>query len=118
MPILVILRLRITDKLRSSLNRLMKLRRAASNVVDRFLHRWISLLNGATVQTMRRVAHELHDLSREDLSPFEGKLLRVLRNQLLVIIQEECRTAWTPERSRKDGRGRGSNWRLPKTPIN
>lgn len=82
----------------------------------RFHAVWLRFLLRASVQTMRRVAHEMSALERENAQYRDGRLFRLLRYQLEYVIQDVGKTPWTVARSRLDLRGRKPRGRdlLPK----
>jgi hypothetical protein len=84
----------------------MGMRRDATKAVHRFHQRWLRFLLTASLQTQRRVAHELFDLEMENRGYLDGEVLGLLRRHLEHAIQSIGKTGWTVQRSRRDLRGR------------
>jgi hypothetical protein len=84
----------------------MEIRRDATKAVSRFHKRWVQFLLSASLQTQRRVCHELFDLEQENRDYLDGQFLLVLRKTLEHVIQDIGNTPWSVQRSRRDLRGR------------
>ncbi|MBM3536048.1 MAG: hypothetical protein FJX60_23805 [Alphaproteobacteria bacterium] len=84
----------------------MSPRREMTWIVIRFHAAWLRFLLKVSVQTMRRVAHELAVLERENAGYRDGALFRLLREQIEFVIQDVGKTPWTVARSKRDLRGR------------
>jgi hypothetical protein len=82
------------------------IRRDATKAVSRFHERWLRFLLSASLQTQRRVCHELFDLEQENRNYLDGQFLSVLRKTLEHVIQDIGKTPWTVQRSRRDLRGK------------
>lgn len=68
---------------------------------------WVNCLSHATVQTMRRAAHEIFDLHAANVRYRDADFLRFLLDHLENVIQQQGRTKnWTVLSSRRSGRGR------------
>lgn len=68
---------------------------------------WVNFLSHATVQTMRRAAHEIFDLHAANVRYQDAEFMRLLLDHLEGIIQQQGRTKnWTVLSSRRSGRGR------------
>ena len=84
----------------------MTLRREMPRIALRFHAIWLRFLLNASVQTMRRVAHELAGLEKENAQYRDGALFGLLRDQIEFVIQDVGKTPWTVARSKRDLRGR------------
>ena len=84
------------------------IRRDASKAARSFHARWVQFLTQATPRTLRRVAHELAALEAENALYQDGKIFRVLREELELTIQQAggSRCSWTVARSNHDLRGK------------
>jgi hypothetical protein len=81
-------------------------RRDATKAVSRFHERWVRFLVSASLQTQRRVCHELFDLEQANRDYLDGQFLSVLRKTLEHVIQDIGQSSWSVQRSRRDLRGR------------
>jgi hypothetical protein len=77
-----------------------------ARIAKRFHATWLRFLLKASVQTMRRAAHELAELEKENAQYRDGTLFRLLREQIEFVIQDVGKTSRTVARSRCDLRGR------------
>jgi hypothetical protein len=84
----------------------MNPRHDASKAVKRFHQRWLKFLLNSSVQTLRRVAHELAAMETANAGYRDGVLLTLLRKELEFVIREVGGTDWSVARSRNDLRGR------------
>jgi hypothetical protein len=84
----------------------MDVRRDATKAVQRFHRRWLAFLLNSSIQTQRRVCHELFDLEQENRDYLDGQFLSVLRKTLEHVIQDIGKSSWSVHRSRRDLRGR------------
>lgn len=84
----------------------MEPRRDASKAVKRFHQRWLKFLLNSSVQTLRRVAHELATMEQANAGYRDGAILTLLRRELEFVIGDVGGTDWSVERSRNDLRGR------------
>ncbi len=84
----------------------MQIRRDATKAVSRFHQKWLNFLLSASLQTQRRVCHELFDLEQANRDYLDGQFLAVLRKTLEHVIQDIGKTPWSVQRSRRDLRGR------------
>jgi hypothetical protein len=84
----------------------MEIRRDATKAVQRFHRRWLAFLLNSSIQTQRRVCHELFDLEQANRDYLDGQFLSVLRKTLEHVIQDIGKTPWSVQRSRRDLRGR------------
>lgn len=60
----------------------------------------------ASLQTQRRVAHQLFDLEEANRGYLDGEILSLLRRHLEHVIWDVGKTPWSVQRSRRDLRGR------------
>jgi hypothetical protein len=84
----------------------MNPRRDATKAVMRFHERWLKFLLNSSVQTLRRVAHELAAMEEANKGFRDGAVLTLLRRELEFAIQDIGSTDWSVARSRNDLRGR------------
>jgi hypothetical protein len=84
----------------------MNPRRDASKVVERFHQRWLKFLLNSSVQTLRRVAHELAEMEEANKGFRDNAILTLLRRELEFVIRDIGGTNWSVQRSRSDLRGR------------
>jgi hypothetical protein len=84
----------------------MNPRRDASKAVMRFHERWLKFLLNSSVQTLRRVAHELAAMEAANAGYRDGLLLTQLRKELEFVIRDVGGTNWSAQRSQNDMRGR------------
>jgi hypothetical protein len=85
---------------------IMEIRRDATKAVRRFHQKWLKFLLSASLQTQRRVCHELFDLEQANRDYLDGQFLSVLRRTLEHVIQDIGKSSWSVQRSRRDLRGR------------
>jgi hypothetical protein len=85
---------------------MIEIRRDATKAVQRFHRRWLAFLLNSSIQTQRRVCHELYDLEQANRDYLDGQFLSVLRKTLEHVIRDIGGTAWSVQRSRRDLRGR------------
>ncbi len=97
---------------------MMQMKRDATKAVHRFHQRWLRFLLTASLQTQRRVAHELFDLEMANRSYLDGEVLGLLRRHLEHAIQSIGRTGWTVQLSRGDLRGRTVRHNRHKMAVN
>jgi hypothetical protein len=74
--------------------------------VKRFHERWLKFLLSSSVQTLRRVAHELVAMEEANAGYRDAAILTLLRRELEFVIKEVGGTAWSVQRSQNDLRGR------------
>lgn len=84
----------------------MNPRRDVSRAVKRFHERWLKFLLTSSVQTMRRVAHELAAMELENAGYRDAAILCLLRKDLEFVIRDVTGSNWSVARSRNDLRGR------------
>ena len=84
----------------------MEPRRDASKLVRRFHQRWLKFLLNSSVQTLRRVAHELAEMEQANKGFRDNAVLTLLRKELEFAIQDIGSTDWSVARSKNDLRGR------------
>jgi hypothetical protein len=84
----------------------MNPRRDATKAVQRFHQRWLKFLLNSSVQTLRRVAHELGTMEEANQGFRDGAILTLLRRELEFAIQDMGGTKWSVQRSCNDLRGR------------
>lgn len=84
----------------------MTTRREMTRIAVRFHATWFGFLLKASIQTMRRVAHELAGMEKENAQYRDGMLFGLLREQIEFVIQDVGKTPWTVARARRDLRGR------------
>lgn len=84
----------------------MAVRRDASKAAVRFHARWVRFLLSASVQTLKRVAHELYGLEKEHAGYRDGTIFRLLRTETEFVIKDVSGSDWTVQRSLRDLRGR------------
>jgi hypothetical protein len=84
----------------------MHVKRDATKAALRFHTRWVSFLLTATPQPLRRVAHEIAIVEEVNKRFRDGALVRLLRHELELVIQDVGKTNWTVARSLRDLRGR------------
>ena len=77
-----------------------------TRIAWRFHATWLRFLLRTSIQTMRRVAHELSALEKENAQYVDGALFRLMREQIEFVIQVVGKTPWTVARSKRDLRGR------------
>ena len=92
--------------MRAGLNTAMIPRRDTTKVVIRFHQRWLKFLLNSSVQTLRRVAHELAAMEEANKGFRDNAILTLLRKELEFVIRDIGGTNWSVQRSRNDLRGR------------
>jgi hypothetical protein len=102
-------------RLGSNINRIMSPKRDMTKAAIRFHRRWLSFLLCSSMQTMRRVAHELCALEAENRDYRDGAIFCLLRRDLEFVVRDIGGTNWSVARSRRDLRGRTR--RHPCVPI-
>src|SRR5690349_8562055 len=84
----------------------MELRRETSRMAARFHERWCKFLRDSSVQTQKRVAHELKTLAEVNAGYYDGVIFSRLLENLEYVIGRKTHSNWTVARSRSDLRGR------------
>jgi hypothetical protein len=84
----------------------MKITRDASKAANRFHQRWVQFLLHSSLQTQRRVCHELYYLEQANRDYLDAQFLGVLRKTLEYVIRDIGGSSWSVERSRHDLRGK------------
>jgi hypothetical protein len=84
----------------------MDVRRDATKAVQRFHRRWLAFLLNSSIQTQRRVCHELYDLEQANRDYLDAQFISVLRKTLEHVIRDIGKSTWSVQRSRRDLRGR------------
>lgn len=84
----------------------MNVKRDASKLVLRFHRGWLRFLLNASLQTQRRVAHELATIEEASRGYLDGEIFKLLLRHLEHAIQDIGKTDWSVKRSRNDLRGR------------
>jgi len=85
-------------------------KRDATKAVMRAHARWLRLLQFGSIQTMRRVCHEIAILEDENRQYRDSVIFSVLRKNLEFVIQDVGGTNWSVSKSRQDMRGK-TRWR-------
>jgi hypothetical protein len=84
----------------------MNPRRDVTKVVKRFHQRWLKFLLNSSVQSLRRVCHELAEMEAANAGYRDAAILTLLRRELEFVIRDVGGTDWSVARSRNDLRGR------------